>query len=125
MTELFRGIAFPFAINQGNGRLTEEVDYSAHVKQLIMQVLLTAPGERIQRPDFGCGVKRLVFSPGGEVAATLAQTTIFQALEKWLGSVIKVREVTVEANNEVLDIRVGYAVIARGNLEYLNLTVSI
>lgn len=125
MAEPYTGISYPFAINAGQGQLAQERDYDEHVKQLIMQVLLTAPGERINRPEFGCGVKRLVFSPGGEVAATLAQTTIFQSLDRWLGSVIKVREVSVQARDEVLDIRVGYAVIARGTNEYLNLTVSI
>jgi len=125
MAESYVGISYPFAINQGQGQLAQERDYNAHVKQLIMQVLFTAPGERINRPEFGCGIKRLVFSPGGEVAATLAQTTIFQSLDRWLSSVIKVREVSVNAVDEVLDIRIGYVVIARGTNEYLNLTVSI
>jgi len=124
MAEAFIGFAYPFAINEGQGQLAQERDYDAHVKQLILQVLFTAPGERINRPEFGCGVKRLVFSPGGEVAATLAQTTIFQALGRWLGSVIKVKEVSVKAHNETLDIRVGYIVIARGTQQYLNLTVA-
>ena len=125
MAESYVGISYPFAINQGQGQLAQERDYDEHVKQLIIQVLMTAPGERINRPEFGCGVKRLVFSPGGEVAATLAQTTIFQALDRWLGSVIKVREVSVKALDEVLDIRIGYVVVARGTSQYLNLTVTI
>ncbi len=125
MTETYLGIAYPFSINEGDGQLRKEPDYESHVKQLIMQVLMTSPGERINRPEFGCGVKRLVFSPSGEVAATLAQTTIYQALDRWLSGVIKVREVSVKAIDEKLDIRVGYAIIARGTHQYLNLTVSI
>ena len=124
MTENFISFAYPFAINQGAGQLSQERDYDEHVKQLLMQVLLTAPGERINRPEFGCGVKRLVFAPGGEVAATLAQTTIYQSLDRWLGSVINVKEVSVKAVNETLDIRIGYVVIARGTKRYLNLTVT-
>lgn len=124
MAELFIGFAYPFAIDEGQGRLAQERDYDQHVRQLVMQVLFTGPGERINRPEFGCGVKRLIFSPGGEVAATLAQTTIYQALDKWLGNVIKVREVSVKALNETLDIRIGYVVIARGTKQYLNLTVT-
>ena len=81
MAETFTSIAYPFSINEGQGQLAQERDYDEHVEQLIMQVLMTAPGERINRTEFGCGVKRLVFSPGGEVAATLAQTTIYQALD--------------------------------------------
>lgn len=124
MAEPFIAIAYPFAINEGAGEVARERDYDEHVRQLIMQVLMTSPGERINRPDFGCGVRRLVFAPGGEVAATLAQTTIYQALDKWLANVIKVTEVSVKAADEVLDIRIGYAVIARGTSHYLNLTVS-
>jgi phage baseplate assembly protein W len=89
-----------------------------------MQVLMTAPGERINRPDFGCGVKRLVFAPGGEVAATLAQTTIYQALNKWLSTAITVTEVTARAEDAILQIRIGYVVKTSGQKSYLNLQVA-
>ena len=120
----FTSIRFPFAIDEAQGRVTQERDYEEHVEQLIMQVLLTAPGERVNRPDFGCGVKRLVFAPGGEVAATLAQTVVYQALTTWLGSVISVHEVSVAAVDARLDIRIGYAVRARGTRRYLNLELT-
>ena len=124
MTAPFTSIRFPFSIDRAQGQLTQERDYGEHVEQLIKQVLLTAPGERIDRPDFGCGVKRLVFAPGGEVAATLAQTVVYQALNKWLSSVISVHEVTVTADDARLDIKVGYAIRARGERRYLNLVVT-
>ena len=53
-------IRFPFAINDRLGRLAQENDYEQYIIQLIRQVLFTAQGERINRPDFGAGVKRLV-----------------------------------------------------------------
>ena len=56
-------IRFPFAINDRLGRLAQENDYEQYIKQLIRQVLFTAQGERINRPDFGAGGKRLVFTP--------------------------------------------------------------
>ena len=87
-------------------------------------VLFTNPGERINRPDFGCGVKRLVFAPGGEVAATLAQTTVYQALTRWLPDAIAVNEVTAKANDATLAIRVGYVIKARGEQRYLNIQVA-
>ena len=89
-----------------------------------MQVLMTAPGERINRPDFGCGVRRLVFAPGGDVAATLAQTTVYQALTKWLSNAITVTEVTARAQDSLLEIRVGYVVKVSGDKRYLNLQVA-
>jgi phage baseplate assembly protein W len=120
----FTSLRFPFSIDRSLGQVTQERSYEAHVDQLIRQVLLTAPGERIDRPDFGCGIKRLVFAPGGDVAATLAQTVVYQALNKWLSSVISVHEVTVTAEDSRLDIRIGYAIRARGVRRYLNLELT-
>ena len=120
----FTSLRYPIAVDPARRRLAQEQDFDAHVEQLVRQVLLTAPGERINRPDFGCGVKRLVFAPGGEVAATLAQATVYQALTKWLGTVISVFEVTVRAEDATLAIRIGYAVKAIGQRRYLNLEVT-
>lgn len=122
--ESFTSLRYPFAIDPNRARVAQETDYDEHVRQLIMQTLMTAPGERINRPDLGCGVKRLVFAPGGEVAATLAQTVVYQALTRWLPSVIKVQKVNVRANDATLEIHVGYVVIARGEMRYLNLSVT-
>ena len=120
----FTSLRFPFAIDTSLKRVAREGDYSEHVRQLVIQVLMTAPGERVNRPDFGCGVRRLVFAPNGTVAATLAQTTVFQALQKWLGSMIEVNEVLVTPLAETLEIRVGYVVRARGEKRYLNLEIA-
>ena len=120
----FTSLRYPIAVDAARGRLAQEQDFGAHIEQLVMQVLMTAPGERINRPDFGCGVKRLVFAPGGEVAATLAQTAVDQALTKWLPQAISVNEVTARAEDAVLHIRIGYVVKARGERRYLNLQVA-
>ncbi|WP_421837939.1 GPW/gp25 family protein [Novosphingobium sp.] len=120
----FTSLHYPLAVDPARGRLAQEQNFDAHVEQLVMQVLLTAPGERINRPDFGCGVKRMVFAPGGEVAATLAQATIYQALTKWLGDVITVTEVTVRADDAALLVRIGYGVKVLGQRRYLNLRVT-
>ena len=91
---------------------------------MMFQVLFTAPGERVNRPDFGCGIKRLVFAPNSEVSASLAQVTIFQALNKWLGTAIDVHDVKAQAIDERLDIRIAYTLKARGERRYLNLEVT-
>src|SRR5712692_7209054 len=93
MKQSFTSIRHPIAVNSGLGRLQEEMDYAEHVDQLIRQVLFTSPGERINRPDFGCGVKRLVFAPNSQVSASLAQVTIFESLTRWLGTAITVNDV--------------------------------
>jgi phage baseplate assembly protein W len=91
---------------------------------MMFQVLFTAPGERVNRPDFGCGIKRLVFAPNSEVSAALAQVTIFQALNKWLGSAIDVNDVKAQAIEERLEISITYTLKARSERRYLNLEVT-
>ena len=118
-------IYYPFAIDAGVGRLAEETDYAAHVEQMIKQVLFTNPGERINRPDFGCGLRRMVFAPNSEVTASLTQVMVFQALETWLGNLINVDEVRVEAIEEVLEVGIVYVLKARQERRYLNLEVTL
>ena len=125
MKDDFTSIRYAVAINAGLGRLQEEPDFAEHVDQMIRQVLFTSPGDRINRPDFGCGVKRLVFAPNSEVSASLAQVTIFESLKRWLEPVITVNDVKVKAANEVLEIRIVYLLKARQERRYLNLEVTI
>ncbi len=89
------------------------------------QVLFTNPGERINRPDFGCGIRRMVFAPNSPESASLAQVTIYQALEKWLGPLIKVYQVEVNAVEETLNIKIRYILKARQERRYLSVEVSI
>ena len=61
---------FPYHFS-GLGR-TATTDRDDHIRDLIQQVLFTAPGERVMRPDFGAGLLQLVFEPN---SSTLAATT--------------------------------------------------
>jgi phage baseplate assembly protein W len=120
MAEILHALRYPFAIDAGGGRAAEESDYDTYVRQLIRQVLLTAPGERINRPDFGAGVRRMVFAPNSPATATLAQTFVYQALTRWLATVIKVEEVKVAAVESTMLIDVRYLVIQRGETRILH-----
>ena len=124
MTLPFTSIAYPISIDAALGRLQEQPDYAKHVDELIRQVLFTGPGERVNRPDFGCGVKRMVFAPNSEVTASLAQATIYEALQRWLSSVITVDDVKAQALDSVLQIRIVYMLKARQERRYLNLEVT-
>ena len=125
MADLFTSILYPFAIDSGLGRLAEETVYDAHVEELIKQVLLTSPGERINRPDFGCGLKRMVFAPNSDVAASLVQVSVYEALTKWLSSVIDVSAVQAAASGETLTVAIAYVLKARRERKYLNLEVTL
>ena len=118
-------ILYPFGIDEGLGTLAEESNYALHVEQMIKQVLFTNPGERINRPDFGCGIPRMVFAPNSDVSANLAQVMINQALEKWLGTLIEVREVKAIANDSTMEIKIAYILRARQERRYLNLEIPL
>lgn len=115
-----RRIATPFSVNPLSGRTEEEPDYDAYVRQLIRHLLLTSPGERINRPNFGAGIRRLVFAPISEASAMLARTMVYDALTRWLAPIIQVEQVTMEPRIETLVITVSYRVIAHGETRYLN-----
>lgn len=125
MNKAIKAIRYPFAINSRIGRLAEEHDYEEYIKQLIRQVLFTAQGERINRPEFGAGVRRLIFGPNSPATASLAQTLVYQALTTWLGTLIRTDEVQAEADNERLNISVVYTILARQERRFLNLEVTL
>lgn len=120
-----QAIRYPLAVNKALGRFQQEHDYEAYLRQLIKQVLLTAPGERINRPDFGAGVRRLLFGPNGPATASLAETMVRQALDRWLASFISVDDVSTNADGERLEITIVYTVLARGTRQLLNLEVTL
>ena len=118
-------IRFPFAVNGSVGRLRQEPDYDAYIVELIKQVIFTGEGERINRPQFGAGVRRLLFAPNSIGTASLAQTMIFQALNTWLGTLIRVDQVEVVAEAEKLLINVNYTVLQKGEQRFLNLETTL
>jgi uncharacterized protein len=99
-------VDFPFRFD-GRGR-TATTDRDGWIRDLIHQVLLTSPGERVNRPDFGCGLRRLVFAPNSEALATATQFQVQTALQRWLAEVIKVRDVQVASRDGVLSVTVVY-----------------
>jgi uncharacterized protein len=118
-------VRFPFAINGSVGRLRQEPDYDAYIVQLIKQVIFTGAGERINRPQFGAGVRRLLFAPNSIGTASLAQTLVFQALNTWLGTLIRVDQVEVAAEAEKLLINLNYTVLQKGEQRFLNLETNL
>jgi len=63
---------------------------------MIEQVLLTTAGERVNRPDFGCGLLQLTFGTLSDVLESTLQTTVAGALQQWIGALIQVQSVQVE-----------------------------
>jgi phage baseplate assembly protein W len=100
-------VAFPFRFEAG-GR-TASVDEDAWVRGLIEQVLFTTPGERVNRPTFGCGLLPAVFAPNSEALATSAQLSVQGALQQWLGDLIVVEAVAIRHEEGTLEVTVQYS----------------
>lgn len=97
---------FPLAVSAG-GRISASGGDEA-VRAQVIQVLFTAPGERVHQPTFGCGLFNLVFEPNSGVLAAAAEFTIGQALARWLGDELIVDAVDVEARDEGVVVQVAY-----------------
>ncbi len=102
----------PYQID-GRGR-SAEADEATYIRGLIEQVLFTSPGERVMRPDFGSGVMQLVFAPNSTQLAATTQFLVQSALQQWLGNLIALQGVEVEAVDATLQVVVRYAILRTG-----------
>lgn len=125
MKDVIRALRYPIAVDAGLSEMAVEHDHAAHVAQMIKQVLFTDPGERLNRPTFGCGVRRMVFAPTSPASANLAQITIIEALETWMGALIAVEKVEVVSADAQLDITIVYRLKTTGEVKYLNVEVDV
>lgn len=87
-----------------------------HIRDMIELVLFTNPGERVNRPDFGCGVLRNIFAGNGDQLAVALQATMAASLNRWLGDVIEVQDLEVTAVDSTLNVLLSYQVTATGEV---------
>ena len=99
-------INFPYQFD-GRGR-TREATLQDYVNQIVEQVLFTSPGERVNLPDFGSGLLQLPFAPNSIEMAAATQFSVQAALQKWLGSYVKVQSVLASVEDAVLTVKVTY-----------------
>lgn len=99
-------IDYPFHFD--NRFRTASTSYADHVRDMIEQLLMTDPGERVNRPEFGSGLRQLVFAPNSPELAAALQFTIRAALQQWLGDVIEVQALEVTAADSTLTVDLKY-----------------
>jgi phage baseplate assembly protein W len=102
-------IAYPYSISL-RGR-TAEASEEDHVRDLLEQVLFTAPGERVNRPTFGTGLLQLVFEPNSEELRAAVQLAVQSALQLWLSEVIVAEQVEARQDEAALTVRVTYRLL--------------
>lgn len=120
-----RNLRHQLGIEAGLGRLREEPDPAEHVVQMMRQVLLTDFGERPMRPEFGAGLRGLVFEPLRGASEALVRAGVIAALRTWLDDVIRVDSVTVSVAEETLAVRIIYALRTEPGRRILNLETPV
>ena len=100
--------AFPYRIDFSGATAT--ADLSAYTADLVQLVLQTDPGERVNRPTFGAGLKSLVFEGmDGQIVAA-AETLIRGALMQWLGDAIQIQTLSVTTQDSEALVTLTYVV---------------
>jgi phage baseplate assembly protein W len=105
-------VDYPYGV-ASSGR-TATTGWTDHVRDLVEQLLFTSPGERVNRPDFGCGLGALVFEPNSDELVGTVQALVIGSLQSRLGDVIDVQAVEVRAEDAVLRVAVSYRVLSTG-----------
>jgi phage baseplate assembly protein W len=119
--------AFPFLIDAASQQ-TAQAGYPAHVNQMVRQLLLTSPGERVNLPQFGCGLRSLVFAPDSDALAATVKLRVIQGLNQWLADVVTVDDVTVggpgaTAGPGTLEVTVTYTLVETQTTQAVTVTI--
>ncbi|GHI09580.1 hypothetical protein AQI88_27740 [Streptomyces cellostaticus] len=105
-------MAFPFHADR-RGR-TAHARPAEHVHDLVEQLLFTSPGERVMRPDFGCGLLDLVFAPNTPELVSTLELSVQAALQRWLGDLVEVVNLDIESGDDAVRVHLSYVVRATG-----------
>jgi phage baseplate assembly protein W len=111
-----------FAFHFDSRGATARTDYADHVRDMIEQLLFTDPGERVNRPDFGCGLRQLVFAPNSPELAATVQFTAQAALTQWLGDLIDISSLEVTSEDSTLRVNLSYVLKATGQAQTTTFT---
>ena len=103
---------FPYHFNRRG--YTAATNDSNHVRDMIEQLLFTAPGERVNRPEFGSGLLQQVFALNNDALAATLQMMAQAALLQWSGDVIEIQELTVENEDATLRVNIAYQLRRNG-----------
>jgi phage baseplate assembly protein W len=105
-------IAFPLDFDP-LGR-TASCGDEAHIRQMIELLLFTTPGERVNRPDFGCGLLRQVFEPNSPELAAALQFTVRAAIDRWLGDLVETGDLVIASDDSRINVDLSYRIRRTG-----------
>lgn len=99
----------PYHVNRSGH--TSGSQHEEHVREMIELVLFTTPGERVNRPEFGTGLRQMVFTENAPELAEASQHLVQSALQRWLADAIEVRSVDVITQESSLYVKVNFRVV--------------
>jgi phage baseplate assembly protein W len=119
----FLGTGWQFPIALDTDHQIAKTHHEESISQAIWMILATAPGERVMRPDFGCGIHDLIFAVNSAGTAGQVAALVRQALVQWEPriDVLEVTAVPDAAEPSLLLIEITYQVRttnSRFNLVY-------
>ena len=106
---LNRHLSFPFRIRP-NGRIAQVTSIEKHVKEELMQLILTNEGERVFLPNFGGNTRQLIFSNVDDSFMLLARVRLIQTINKWLGHRLTLEDLTFQVVNDNVELLIKYRV---------------
>jgi len=109
-----RHLSFPFRIGD-DGRTAQVSSKERHVRDELIQLILTNKGERAFLPEFGGGVRRLVFENADPTTEGITKATLTQAISRWLGHRIILEALEVSVENETIEVDLKYRVAGTEN----------
>src|ERR671931_2513058 len=77
------GWNFPISLDDDSGQVELAPDGEEGIRQSIWMILGTSPGERVMRPDFGCGIHDMVFGVNNAATASAVAGAVREALAVW------------------------------------------
>lgn len=117
MAKDFRGIGWKYPVRVSNDGTIAMSRYETDIQESIWIILGTAKGERVMRPDFGCGIHDLVFAPINTATITLVENSVKEALTLWEPRIelIKVAAKSEYADQGKLPVNIDYRVRTTNN----------
>lgn len=96
---------------------TAETNYDEHIRDMLELLIFTDPGERVNRPSYGSGVRQLVFAPNSPELAAALEFTMQAAIQRELGDLLTLEALEVSSEDATLRVLVRYIVLRSGARE--------
>lgn len=109
MTAEYKGISFPFRFSPSGGvaKSTSADIYASHIREKIIQLLRTEPGERAMEPEYGCRLRDVIFEPIDATLYHVIYTRIVNAVTRWIPEV-SISDVSINSTEDSVNVHLTF-----------------